>query len=187
LEKDIFVAAGKVHFDAAAANPRGGTMRRLIILAFVGAAAVATTVGHRPLAAQQSQPGASNAPYMTPSLADIMSGTQLRHLKLAYSGQQSNWQLANYELGQIQQSLSTAAQLYPVFEGVPVARLIKEESESPLADLGKAIEAKNRAQFAEAFVKLTDACNRCHQAAGKDFIVMRPPTSSPFSNQLFSR
>jgi hypothetical protein len=167
-------------------KPKRGAMRRLIILAFVGAV-VATTVGYRPLAAQLSQPGAANAPYMTPRLADIMNGTQWRHLKLAYSGQQSNWQLANYELGQIRQSLSTAAQRYPVFKGVPVARLIKEESEPPLADLGKTIESKNRADFTESFVKLTEACNRCHQAAGVGFIVMRTPTASPFSNQVFSR
>jgi hypothetical protein len=32
--------------------------------------------------------GATNAPYMMPSLADIMSATQWRHLKLAYTNPQ---------------------------------------------------------------------------------------------------
>ena len=50
-----------------------------------------------------------------------MSATQWRHLKLAYSGKVSNWPLANYELGQIQQSFSAAAELYPTHQGVPLA------------------------------------------------------------------
>jgi hypothetical protein len=109
----------------------------------------------------------------------------LRHLKLAYSGKVKNWQLADYELGRIQQSFADAAQLYPVFKNIPLAELIKSESEPPLADLRKSIDAKNLDDFARAFGKLTDACNRCHREAGVGFIVIRVPTSSPFSNQLF--
>jgi hypothetical protein len=160
-------------------------MRRFIAVAFVAAAAVLTAAAYRPSAAQQSQPGPTNAPNVMPSLADIMSATQWRHLKLAYSGIVSNWPLAGYELAQIQQSFSAAAQLYPVFKSVPLAQLIKDESEPPLADLAKAIEIKSSADFANAFARLTDACNHCHRNAGVGFIVMRVPTSSPFSNQLF--
>ena len=69
--------------------------------------------------------------------ADIMSATQWRHLKLAYSGKVSNWPLANYELGQIQQSFSAATELYPTLQGVPIAQLIKDESGPPLADSAK--------------------------------------------------
>lgn len=157
-------------------------MGRLIAIVFI---AVLIAAAYRQSAAQQSERGAANAPSMMPSLADIMSATQWRHLKLAYSGIVSNWPLAGYELGQIRQSFSAAAQLYPVFKSVPLAQLINDESEPPLADLGKAIEIKNSADFTKAFAGLTDACNRCHRNAGVGFIVMRVPTSSPFSNQLF--
>ena len=159
-------------------------MKRAILTIFVAATAAIAAVAPQPLDAQQSQPGSTSAPYL-PVLADIMSGTQLRHLKLAYSGKVKNWQLADYELGQIQQSFADAARLYPVFKNIPLAELIKNESEPPLADLRKAIDAKNLDDFATAFGKLTDACNRCHRAAGVGFIVIRVPTSSPFSNQLF--
>jgi hypothetical protein len=160
-------------------------MRRLVVVGFVAATAVAVAVAHRPLGAEQSQPGPTNAPYMTSSLADIMSATQWRHLKLAYSGIVSNWPLANYELEQMRQSFSLAAQLYPVFKSIPLAQLIKDESEPPLVDLGKAIEIKNSADFTKAFARLTDACNHCHRQVGLGFVVIRVPTSSPFSNQLF--
>ena len=114
-----------------------------------------------------------------------MSATQLRHLKLAYSGKVMNWPLAGHELGLIQQSFDAAARHYQVFKGIPLADLIKQESEPPLADLRRAIDARNSDGFVQAFVKLTQACNRCHQAAGVGFIVIRVPTASPFSNQLF--
>ncbi|HET7255947.1 MAG TPA: hypothetical protein VFJ46_19480 [Xanthobacteraceae bacterium] len=158
-------------------------MKRIILIASFAATAAIAAGAPQPLDAQQPQPGSANA-YL-PVLADIMSGTQLRHLKLAYSGKVKNWQLADYELGQIQKSFADAAQLYPVFKNIPLAELIKSESEPPLADLRKSIDAKNLDDFARAFGKLTDACNRCHRAAGVGFIVIRIPTSSPFSNQLF--
>jgi hypothetical protein len=158
-------------------------MKRIILIASFAATAAIAAGAPQPLDAQQPQPGSANA-YL-PVLADIMSGTQLRHLKLAYSGKVKNWQLADYELGQIQKSFADAAQLYPVFKNIPLADLIKNESEPPLADLRKAIDAKNLDDFAGAFGRLTDACNRCHRAAGVGFIVVRIPTSSPFSNQLF--
>src|SRR5215831_9426800 len=81
--------------------------------------------------------------------------------------------------------LSAAAQLYPVFKDIPLAQLIKEESEPALAEVGKAIEMKNMADAKQGFRKLTNACNNCHHRAGVGFIVIRVPTSSPFSNQLF--
>jgi hypothetical protein len=156
--------------------------KRFILMIGVGAAAALAAVVR--LDAQQSQPAPVADP-ASPALADIMSTTQLRHLKLAYSGKVVNWALAGYELGLIQQSFDSAARHYPVFKGIPLADLIKQESEPPLADLRRAIDAKSSDGFVQAFVKLTQACNRCHQAAGVGFIVIRVPTSSPFSNQLF--
>ena len=113
-------------------------MKRIVVTAYAGAAAaVAATL---PLGAQQSQPAAAADP-ATPSLANIMATIQFRHLKLAYSGRVTNWPLAGYELDLIQQSFDTAARLYPVFKGVPVAELIKQESAPPIADLRRAIDA----------------------------------------------
>jgi len=112
-------------------------MKRLMV-AFVGAALVVTTIANGQ--SDPRQAGSTNAPYKMPSLADIMSLTQWRHLKLAYAGRVRNWPLAGYEVGQMQQSFSAAAQLFPVYKDIPLAQLIKEESEPALAEVGKAIE-----------------------------------------------
>jgi mono/diheme cytochrome c family protein len=159
-------------------------MKRSIAIACTVCIAVAAIFGLRQSGAQQSQSGPTR-PY-TPSLGDLMGGTQLRHFKLSYAGQVGNWPLAKYELAQIQENFSLAAELYPTFKNLPFAQLIKDESEPPLTEVGKAIDAKDAANFQKAFRVLTDACNHCHQAAGVGFITITVPTRSPFSNQSFT-
>jgi hypothetical protein len=156
--------------------------KRFIFKICVGAAAVLATVV--PLDAQQPQPAGAGDP-VTPALADIMAATQFRHLKLAYSGKVMNWPLAGYELDLMQRSFDAAARLYPTVKDLSLADLVKQESAPPLADLRRAIDAKSSDGFAKAFGKLTEACNGCHRSAGVGFVVIRIPTASPFSNQLF--
>ena len=159
-------------------------MKRQIVVGLVAAAAAAAAVLERPWGTAQAQQ-AGDTPQTMPSLADIMSGTQWRHLKLAYSGKVTNWAARQLRARPNSTQLFRGGAVYPTFKSIPLAQLIKDESGPPLADLGKAIERKNSADFIKAFGKLTDACNRCHQAAGISFIVIRIPTSSPYSNQLF--
>jgi len=120
-----------------------------------------------------------------PDLGDIMETAQLRHFKLSYAGSAKNWMLADYELGQIRKSLRETAKLYPNFANVPMAKLIHDISEPALDRVDEAIKAHDADGFVRTFAKLTEACNSCHQAAGFGFIVIRVPTASPFSNQLF--
>lgn len=115
-----------------------------------------------------------------PRLADIMSTTQLRHMKLWFAGVSSNWKLAAYELRQFKASLSEAASLYP---GIPVTNVTTMAG--PVQAVADAIEAKDNRAFTKTFGQLTDGCNACHQSMGRRYIVMRVPTASPFSNQVF--
>jgi len=132
----------------------------------------------------QDQPARSNSAYL-PKVSDIMGQTQLRHFKLWFAGSLGNWALANYELEQVRDSFDTAATLYPTLDGAPFAQRLKDESGPPLADVGKAVEARNTEDFVKAFERLTTACNGCHKVAHVGFIRIRVPTSSPFTNQSF--
>jgi hypothetical protein len=115
-----------------------------------------------------------------PALGDIMRAIQLGHLKLSLAGKQGNWDLANYELYQIQDSLRNAARLYI---GIPVDKI--NMIEQPLVAVSEAIKAKNGEHFTRAFADFTAACNGCHQAANVGFITIQVPTASPFANQSF--
>lgn len=143
-------------------------MRRLVL---IGALCVA--IVWAPLALAQGQA-------YVPALGDIMSAAQLRHIKLWFAGKLQNWDLASYELGQIKTSLEDAANLY---RGIPVSFVTA--TADPVQAIGAAIEAKDGARFAKGFNELTAACNACHQAIGRGFIVIQVPTASPFSDQSF--
>jgi len=60
------------------------------------------------------RPGEPNTSNLV-SLGDIMGETQLRHIKLWYSGSSGNWDLVNYEVDRITESLTRAAILYTTF------------------------------------------------------------------------
>lgn len=87
---------------------------------------------------------------------------------------------------EIKKSFDAAAKFYHVFQNIPLSKLITEVSEPALAEIGKAIAAQDSASFTRSFEALTEACNSCHRAANVGFIRIRLPTSSPFSNQIFS-
>jgi hypothetical protein len=110
-----------------------------------------------------------------------MSAVQLRHLKLWAAGQKQNWELAAYELDQVKAGLAEALTLY---SEIPVTTF--SVIETPLKSIDSAIATKNSLEFSKSFKGLTAACNSCHQAIGRGFIFITVPTTSPFSNQLFS-
>jgi len=154
-------------------------MRYALTITVSLAAATMAAVAQGPVP-DAMRPAALGDSYV-PSLGDIMGATQLRHFKLWYAGKEKNWDLASYELGQIEESFNTAARLY---RNIPIDNI--EMIERPLTALDSAIKAKDDAGFAKGFSDLTVTCNACHQAAHVGFITMQSPTASPFSNQSFA-
>jgi hypothetical protein len=142
---------------------------------------VALLLASAPMAIMQSGAAESGNEQHVPRLADIMSTTQLRHMKLWFAGASSNWNVAAYELRQLKESLVEAASLYP---GIPVTNVTTMAE--PVQALADALEAKNARSFTSAFGLLTNGCNACHQSMGRGFIVMKVPTVSPFSDQVFT-
>jgi hypothetical protein len=115
-----------------------------------------------------------------PRLADLMEGTQSRHSKLWFAGKAGNWNLAAYEIKQIQSRLEDAATLYL---GLPVTDLTTMAG--PLRAAAEAVKAKDGKRFDVAFDEVTRACNACHDASNRAYIIIKRPTAPPFSNQTF--
>ena len=130
-----------------------------------------------PLAIAQSPP----TEQYVPRLADIMNAIQSRHMKLWFAGKALNWELATYELRQLEHGLMEAATLYP---GIPVSNVTTMAT--PAQSIGEAIEAKDGGRFAKAFGEYTSGCNACHRSIGRGYIVVQVPTASPFSDQVFA-
>jgi hypothetical protein len=119
-------------------------------------------------------------PYV-PRLGDIMNAAQSRHMKLWFAGKSANWELAAYEVRQLKASLVEAASLY---QGIPVSNVTTMTQ--PVQSVTDAVEARDSRGFAKAYGDLTNGCNACHQSIGRDYIIMRVPDSSPFSDQQFA-
>jgi hypothetical protein len=127
---------------------------------------------------------ASQSRYV-PGLGEIMSLTQMRHIKLWFAGEAGNWPLAAYELDELQEGFDDAARLNPTHDGVPIAVLVRDLTTEPLQQLSTAISAEDPVAFAAAFDSLSAVCNECHRAARHAFNVVQRPTSNPYSDQVF--
>jgi hypothetical protein len=108
-----------------------------------------------------------------------MALQQMRHIKLWFAGRGGNWALADYEIDQLKDGFDDMNQL---LGGDTVEKAVG----GPIAAIEKAVEAKDRAAFANAFDNLTAGCNSCHHSLDHAFIVIRRPKSLPYSDQVFA-
>jgi hypothetical protein len=112
-------------------------------------------------------------------LAEPMTATQFRHIKLWFAGKLGNWKLAGYELDQMASDLAEAAARSPT-------GIAPEDVARQIAALRSSIEARDVASFSKAYGELTASCNGCHRAVGRGFISVQVPAVSPFTDQDFA-
>jgi hypothetical protein len=118
-----------------------------------------------------------------PGLGEFMSGIQVHHAKLWFAGTAANWKLADFEVGEIKETLDDVekyCQDRPEIASLPMIR-------PPLDSIQKAVTAKNPTAFKSAFLSLTNTCNNCHHATKHEFNVIRIPDTPPFTNQDFTK
>jgi hypothetical protein len=143
------------------------------------------------LATACAKPGGGSSagaaePY-SPGLGEIMSATQMRHLKLWYAGQAGNWQLASYEVDELEEGFADAVRFHPEHKQSPrpLTELVPEFTDGPIAALRAAIAKRSLASFVAAYDGLTQGCDGCHVATEFSFNVVTRPRSNPYSNQSF--
>ncbi|MFZ8452912.1 hypothetical protein ACO1MT_15380, partial [Staphylococcus aureus] len=76
--------------------------------------------------------------------------TQTRHAKLWFAGSSGNWKLAAYELDELKEGLDDAGRLYPTLHERQIGAMIEKNLGKPIADVGAAIEKKDRTKFKAA-------------------------------------
>jgi hypothetical protein len=142
---------------------------------------LALALGLAPLRAA----GESAAP-LGVGLAEIMLFTQVRHAKLWLAGSARNWELADYEIDELKEGFDDAVKHVPTYEGVPVGPMIQAMMTGPISQVEAAIKARDSGKFTASFDRLTAACNSCHAAAHRAFVVITRPGTSVFPNQSFA-
>jgi hypothetical protein len=118
-----------------------------------------------------------------PGLGEIMAGIQTHTAKLYYAGKAGNWPLVEFEMTELDEGLAAVPSVRPQENNVPLAPVIDAFRNSQWAALKDVVSRKDTAGFEKAYGDVLMVCNACHQATGKPFIVIIPPTQSPASNQ----
>jgi hypothetical protein len=131
---------------------------------------------------------APQPPQYAPGLGEIMTFTQMRHAKLWAAGEAENWDLAAYEVDELEEGFQDAITFHPTHRNsaVSLGQLLPELVNPRIIALRTAIGKRDKASFETAFDRLTDTCNACHRATNFGFNVVRRPSSASFYNQDFA-
>ncbi|UZE50088.1 cytochrome family protein [Rhodopseudomonas sp. P2A-2r] len=136
-----------------------------------------------PARAQSPQPPkAADASAYLPSVSDLMIATiQPRHIRIWLAAKRQNWEFASYELGNLKGAFRRLSVAHPMQGNVPLQDMIASVTADPIADLEKAIKAKDLTSFAKAYDSLTEGCNSCHAALNHQEVVIKVPEGFPAS------
>ena len=116
-----------------------------------------------------------------PGFGEFMSGIQTHHAKLWFAGQNKNWELAGFEVHEIQEALEDVQKFCSDRPEMKEIGMINPALDS----VTNSIRQKNEQLFKSSFVLLTNTCNNCHRATGHGFNVVTIPTNLPVVNQDF--
>jgi hypothetical protein len=118
-----------------------------------------------------------------PGFGEFMSSIQVHHAKLWFAGKDQNWQLADFEMHEISETLDAIQQYQTEREESKKVGMLK-----PSLDAVKdAIEKKDPILFNSSYLLLTNSCNNCHKAVDFGFNVVKVPETPPFTNQEFKK
>ena len=117
-----------------------------------------------------------------PRFAEFMTNIQIHHAKLWFAGQNENWQLADFELKEIEENIDNLKKFRPERKETQMVIMINPQLDS----VNMSIQQKNPALFKTSFTSLTNKCNTCHMLVNYKFNHVKIPETPPFSNQEFS-
>jgi Skp family chaperone for outer membrane proteins len=118
-----------------------------------------------------------------PGLGDYMTTIQLHTGKLWFAAKASNWELAEYELDELKETMEAAKGLNAEKNGVKISGVLDSVLQTQVAQLAESIERKSLMEFQKSYDETLSACNGCHTEAGYKFINIVRPTAPPVTNQ----
>jgi hypothetical protein len=114
-----------------------------------------------------------------PGLGEFMMGIQVHHAKIWFAGKNQNWKLADFEIGEIKETLEDVKKYCTDRQEIKSLPII----DPALDSLASAVKAQNAQQFEKSFMLLTNTCNNCHKLTNHEFNVIKTPDTPPITNQ----
>jgi hypothetical protein len=118
-----------------------------------------------------------------PGLGEYMTTIQLHAGKLWFAAKASNWELAEYELDELKETMEAAKGLNVEKNGVKISGVLDSVLKTQVAELDKSIKSKSQTEFQKSYDETLSACNGCHTEAGYKFIHIVRPSAPPVTNQ----
>ncbi len=118
-----------------------------------------------------------------PGLGEYMTTIQLHVGKLWFAVKAANWDLAEYEVDELKETMEAAKGLNAEKNGVKVSNVLDSVLQTQVAQLDKSIKRKNAAEFQKSYDDTLSACNGCHTESGHKFINIVRPSAPPVTNQ----
>jgi hypothetical protein len=132
---------------------------------------------------KRAQAELASAKELAPGLGEYMTTIQLHSGKLWFAAKASNWDLAEYELDELKETMEAAKALNAEKNGVKISGVLDSVLQTQVAQLAESIKRKRPAEFQKLYDETLSACNGCHTEAGYKFIHIVRPTAPPVTNQ----
>ncbi len=129
------------------------------------------------LTRQVEQLKASHPP---PELGQQMLELQIRHDRLWWAGQNGDWTLAYFMVGEIAETLRGIERSNgdaPDVQPQKLSELMPAMMNPAIKGLQEALAKQDKEAFAKAYDNLSTSCSGCHKVAGAPFLsIQRPKT-----------
>jgi hypothetical protein len=158
-------------------------MKRIAVLICLFITACNTSPGNKSLSVRVDSLEKKLATTYKPGLGEFMSNIQVHHAKLWFAGNNQNWELADFEIHEIIESIENIKKYETDRPETKLIPLI----DPPLDSVSLAIQKKDATAFKNSYLLLTNTCNNCHREVNYSFNEVKVPEQPPFSNQVFKR
>lgn len=116
-----------------------------------------------------------------PGLGEFMMGIQEHHAKLWFAGINKNWQLADFEVHEIGETLDDVKKYCTDRPEIKSLGII----DPAVNAIKTAISKQDLDRFKAGFTDLTNDCNTCHKDNQHGFNIIIIPASPNVTNQEF--
>jgi hypothetical protein len=120
---------------------------------------------------------------LAPGLGEYMTTIQMHAGKLWFAARATNWDLAQYELDELKETMEAAKGLNAEKNGIKISNVLDSVLQTQIAELDKSIKSKSHTEFQKSYDETLSACNGCHTEAGYKFIRIIRPSAPPVTNQ----
>lgn len=120
---------------------------------------------------------------LVPDQAHVMQDVAYHFANLWFAGEQKNWPLADFYLGETRSHLKWAVRTRPVRPtkagDLSLAGILDAIDGTLLKELKQSIDDHDAQRFGPAYRAALEGCYSCHKAAEKPYLRPRVPPASP--------